>query len=184
MTFLSYLIIYFIPTAIALCIGHPDVRAVLIFNFFLGLGPGWFAALYFSVTKNIPTKTIIVLFVFLTYVPILGAVAFPSMVKAKINNYKILAKKELKRLSNSIEAYAKDNNGQYPENLTALNTSNHKPTVGLCEEIISMYQYHCEFSKSGYLLTATDTLRKQNPITITIATGGKLFESGGLNKND
>ena len=97
--------------------------------------------------------------------------------KAQANNN--LAKATLHALSTASESFAKAHQGNFPASIDDLiksippylfkNYCQSKPLIG--------FIYHCEFSKEGYILTATpEKTEDAGSLTFIIKTGGILSQ--------
>jgi len=95
---------------------------------------------------------------------------------SRLINNDTLARGNLIMISSATEAYAKFNNGQYPEKINDLILA--KPPYikrELCNEKIEGYQYKCEFSKQGYKFKAVPLEVGVTGSTVhTIETGGNI----------
>ena len=168
--------IYFAPTIVAVIRKHPSVRSIFGFNFFLGLGWGWFAAFYYAVRKKIPTKGKAVLFFFLNFVTLLLVIDGPRITSKMAAPEKLKAQQTLQSLGSSLENFAKEHQGVYPNSIAVLNSANPTPVPDVCERKIGPFQYHCEFSSKGYLIFAATDPKYIKNIHFVLETGGKLTE--------
>lgn len=120
--------------------------------------------------------TLVEVMIVVTIIALLGAIAIPSLIKAKTASNDTMARATLKSISQAVELYASANNQNYPLDITALTGATPAfLNVNYCAATISGYTFACSFAAGGYTFTATPlNVGVSGSTTYTITTGGLL----------
>ncbi len=116
-------------------------------------------------------------FVFgLFFLSILAAIAIPNFLQARMDAREAQAQKTLEEISQAIEAYRVDHNGQYPLKEQDLTLSTPPYLKEAYDNAVRLeYIFSEEFGADGYKVTATPTECKVSARKIfVIETGGLL----------
>jgi prepilin-type N-terminal cleavage/methylation domain-containing protein len=118
--------------------------------------------------------TLVEIMIVVAIIALLATIAFPNLIRAKIEAHDTLAKNTLRVISTASELYANANNGNYPTDITSLTGAT--PAYlndEICGQLRSGFNFTCAFADSGYLFTASpDTIGTTGTTTFTISTGG------------
>jgi Tfp pilus assembly protein PilE len=120
--------------------------------------------------------TLVEIMIIVSIISLLGAIAIPNFLRARMSANDALAKATLRSISTASESYVAANNGNYPSDETSLTAATpaylNKP---YCESTISGYVFACNFTTASYLFTATPVaIGSSGTTTYTMSTGGLL----------
>jgi len=122
--------------------------------------------------------TLVEIMIVVAIIALLAAIAIPNLLRAKMTSNDALAKATLRAISTACESYGTSNNGNYPDNESALTTATppYLNTAYCAYSPIAGYNYDCSgMSSSGYTVTATPVHLGSTGSTVeTVTTGGVL----------